>query len=334
MVIVCYPGKFKFVSSSLCSWHVMASLGSICRSIRPATHRKRTSFAPRRLASTVFAPRRTRRLALDSVDSSLLDSDPAEPVHLVAGPSERAGPGLLTALREHGRDAVVDVEVGRYDKHGFERPQVPLVAYLDLLADGRAHVKSQPVHLAQWRAFDDLPHLGALFPLPNLLAPSVSSGIADIYQTSLFVGPSGSITPLHRDPYENVFEIAETSKGATKHFCLFPPACSSVLAPPHGSTSDVADLSLVDDVEGIVRLESGSLDESGLARLARDSQATTLAKGDILLLPRGWWHRVQNVGPPGSIVAGIARWWLMRAARPPRDGVSNNFSPQSPCFGL
>jgi Cupin-like domain len=265
----------------------------------------------------VFTPRRTRRLALDSVQGSLLDHAPPEPLHLVAGQTEQEGPGLLSALRGHGRDTVVNVEVGRYDKHGFDRPQVPLVAYLDLLVQGRAYVNSQPVHLAQWRAFDDLPALGNLFPPPNFLSP-----LADIYQTSLFVGPSGAVTPLHSDPYENVFEIAEASQGATKHFCLFPPACSSVLAPPRGNTSKVVEISLVDVVESTVRLESGSLDESEVARLARDSQVALLARGDILVLPRRWFHRVQNCGLPTSVVAGIARWWLLRAAPPTSDAIS------------
>jgi hypothetical protein len=303
----------------------MTLLLPACRSTLLRKKARQAAFGQCREASTTFVPQPISRLALAGNRASLDNFE--NPLHLSAHGSRRVDQRLTSTLRDHANDAIVDVEVGRYDKPGFDHVQVPLASYLDLLTQGNAFVGSQPVHLAQWRAFDVIPTLATLFAAPDPLSALVSSKRADIYQTSLFVGPNGAVTPLHRDPYENIFVVAEASEDSAKHVLLFPPACDAMLAPARGSTSKTVDVYLSDVVKGAARLESDTLNETELAELAKSGLAAELAQGDMLILPRGWWHRIENVGSSRSYVAGMAWWWLMRTAGP---GSDRHCTPSTP----
>ncbi|KAI0635213.1 Clavaminate synthase-like protein [Trametes polyzona] len=245
---------------------------------------------------------------------------------------------LLSTLRAAG-DRLVEVEVGRYDKVGESgRVEVPLRVYLDWLAasEGGAGERMQ-LYLAQWRARDEVPGLADVVKTPELLAPLLESQAVDLYQTSFFVGPSTTVTPLHYDPYFNLYNVYASSDPDmhAKHFVLLPPTLSEYLSRGDGSvlrnTSPV-DLHLRRDpasapdasYEVAIDPRTAPLRTREAMEYTGAALSCVLREGDTLFVPRRWWHRVENVrlretsttalgadGPRGW-TAGVGWWFLPR----------------------
>ncbi|EIW55671.1 Clavaminate synthase-like protein [Trametes versicolor FP-101664 SS1] len=242
---------------------------------------------------------------------------------------------LLGTLRAAG-DRLVEVEVGRYDKATTDslgtggRVDAPLSVYLEWLtgAQGAGAVEGErmQLYLAQWRARDEVPGLAEVVQVPSLLDPLLENHVVDLYQSSFFIGPSSTITPLHYDPYFNLYNVYASSDPSVhaKHFVLLPPDLSESLSRADGSvlrnTSPVdlhlrADSSenafdvLIDPSTAPVNTRE-ALSESGGA------MSCVLREGDTLFVPRKWWHRVENVrlqdtATPGW-TAGVGWWFLPR----------------------
>ncbi|KAI0826571.1 hypothetical protein BC628DRAFT_1319774 [Trametes gibbosa] len=225
---------------------------------------------------------------------------------------------LLRTLRA-AKDRLVEVEVGRYDKvGGGGRMEVPLGVYLDWLSgdqdaggsgeEGNADGRMQ-LYLAQWRARDEIPGLEDEVKAPSLLAPLLESQAVDLYQTSFFVGPSDTVTPLHYDPYYNLYNVHASSDPVihAKHFVLLPPALSAHLARSDGSVLSV--LRNTSPIELHLRRDASqdsfaiAIDPStaplrateALARTDAGAMSCVLRERDTLFVPRRWWHRVEAV---------------------------------------
>ncbi|KAI0664867.1 hypothetical protein C8Q70DRAFT_1049069 [Cubamyces menziesii] len=258
---------------------------------------------------------------------------------------------LLRTLREAGGDRLVEVEVGRYDRTagGLNRIEVPLSMYLKwLTAERRPQAtggsnEDMQLYLAQWRARDEVPGLAQIVKTPSLLEPLLENQSVDLYQTSFFIGPSAMVTPLHHDPYFNLYNLYASSDPSVhaKHFVLFPPTLSEYLAraekghimrntslvdlrvharsPPKGN-SFVEDAFVISmDPDSAPSRTRDALLESGVA------WSCVLREGDTLFVPRRWWHQVENVmlpqdnagatptttGPAGW-TAGVGWWFLPR----------------------
>ncbi|CAL1710851.1 unnamed protein product [Somion occarium] len=119
---------------------------------------------------------------------------------------------LLKNLRQ-GADRIVDVEYGRYDHAAsgvFDRVPMRLQDYLDWLEDNTREsgsISGRQIYLAQWRAGDEIEAIRDTLKPPPMLTPLLKENLADMYQTSFFIGPTGAVTPLHYDPYVNLFHL-------------------------------------------------------------------------------------------------------------------------------
>ncbi|KAI0777720.1 hypothetical protein BD413DRAFT_466972 [Trametes elegans] len=261
----------------------------------------------------------------------------------------RAG-ALLRTLRAAG-ERVVEVEVGRYDKAAeSNRIEAPLGVYLEWLTRGGRGAGEEErlqLYLAQWRARDEVPGLAELVKTPALLEPLLESRAVDLYQTSFFIGPSGMVTPLHYDPYCNLYTMHASSDPFVhaKHFVLLPPtpALSQALA-----RADRSVLRNTSPLELHLRPRPG--DPAGSFAVAMDPASApvhtrdavresgaalscVVREGDTLFVPRRWWHRVENVAlrpevpdAGGDRAAAAARaevgwtagvgWWFLPRGPP------------------
>ncbi|KAI0371995.1 Clavaminate synthase-like protein [Pilatotrama ljubarskyi] len=249
-----------------------------------------------------------------------------------SGTLSRAAEGLLRTLRAAG-DRLVEVEVGRYDRAAdFGRVEVPLNVYLDWLTaspveKGKEAAEMQ-LYLAQWRARDEVPGLAEVVSAPSLLAPLIEEGAVDLYQTSFFIGLSATVTPLHYDPYFNLYNVYASSEPSVhaKHFVLLPPTLSDCLSRADGSvlrnTSPV-ELHLLkgQSVENFDIAVDPSTPLRTTEALAESDSAMScvLREGDTLFVPRRWWHRVENVklqdvasSTASGWTAGVGWWFLPR----------------------
>jgi lysine-specific demethylase 8 len=154
----------------------------------------------------------------------------------------------------------------------YSRTHVPLaavIAYLSLPRKARRKVGR--VYLAQTDLFDAIPELKEDLPTPELFGTDL-----ELYRTAAWLGASDTITPIHRDPYHNLF----CQVVGRKNFIIFAPGAAPRLHlfsdPTRRNTSQIDNLE--DPRWGLADVPSyqGAVDE-----------------GDALYLPKGWFHRVE-----------------------------------------
>jgi lysine-specific demethylase 8 len=197
----------------------------------------------------------------------------------------------------------VPVEVGGdYLDPRMERLEMPLGAYLTYLeglGDDEAPPREQLAYAAQAMlpaslAADVEPpaFCGAFTGRPARGQAGAARG--EVYAIMGWVGPKGTVTPLHRDPYHNCF--AQVT--GRKRVRLFHPAHEPALYP---IASD-----------GPTRLNSSPIDAESpdLARFPTFANAVgptvDLGPGDLLYVPKRWWHHVRSLSKSVS----VSVWWL------------------------
>ena len=97
----------------------------------------------------------------------------------------------------------------------------------------------------------------------------------------MWLGPKGTITPLHRDWSDNLF----VQLIGCKRFVLFSPADAPALYVQRGAPTH--EWSLVD-------IEHPDLERYGLFRDARPLSCV-VGPGEMLLIPGGWFHHVRSL---------------------------------------
>lgn len=111
--------------------------------------------------------------------------------------------------------------------------------------------------------------------LDDVVPPPFMSALITNVAASLWIGPRGTVTPLHHDNCNILFcQIV-----GRKRFRLVPPTESRLLEQPRGFYADPERVS--DDA--IEHLE------------------VTLEPGTCLFLPMGWWHDVRSLDTSMSI---------------------------------
>lgn len=115
----------------------------------------------------------------------------------------------------------------------------------------------------------------------------------------MFFGPRGTVTPLHYDPYENMF----CQVVGCKHIRLYSPAEASRMYPRaagdalrNNSTIQPEDI-LEGEAAGVYGGQTGSFPAFVEAKYVE----VVLCPGDMLYLPRGWWHFVKSLSTSISV---------------------------------
>ena len=138
------------------------------------------------------------------------------------------------------------------------------------------------------------------------------------------------VTPLHYDPYINLFRLQASSAPYkyAKHVLLLPPSSSPLVkgsdTQRHQHNTSTLDFHLhPDESHGSPRFRiAASLGASGTSEardvIERDAVTCILQENETLYIPRGWWHRVENVAlqdmsdKHGGWTAGLSYWFLPR----------------------
>jgi hypothetical protein len=183
------------------------------------------------------------------------------------------------ALRERFGALPVRARVGDYINTAFAPDRamrdMSLLAYLDLAASG-AHELPPYVGNLELRALNALCHWPGYF---DKMGPP-----------RFWLGPSGTVTPLHCDYDDNVF----AQIWGSKRIFLAPPHHDEFLYPHEanailfGSPFDP---------------EAPDFDRFPLARQAALVECTVQA-GELLYVPAGWYHQVRSL----SFSLSANRW--------------------------
>ena len=225
----------------------------------------------------------------------------------------------LDYLKAAAGDRLVPVET--YDKkdaaqtyltESWQQEVMPLGEYIaDFFKRGEQGESDRRGYLAQHQLFDQIPTLRDDIATPAFCvptaedtnAPSACENAATPI-VSAWLGPGGTVSPLHNDPYHNllaqvvgrkyvrVYEVGETAR-------LYPregPLCNNSL----------------------VNLDDGDWEKFPRAKEAPFSQCV-LEAGEVLYIPKLAWHYVRGLEPSFS----VSFWWGAKMALAKKAGEDN-----------
>lgn len=151
----------------------------------------------------------------------------------------------------------------------------------------------------------------------------------------IWLGPAGTISPAHTDPHHNLlaqvvgrkyvrlFAPSQTpllypmTRGDVGHDMHEPAAAAAGPVDPAFAAVDMGNTSRVDVgfALALAAPRAGHDDERAAAKAAHDARYPDAARaayveallepGDVLFVPRGWWHYVRSV----DVSASVSFWW-------------------------
>lgn len=192
--------------------------------------------------------------------------------------------------------AVCHVEIGggNYSRSSDQRAEIRLGDYLGYLrlfeerygrSGGTPPPNDDLVYLAQ---NDLVKGLDLDFDLPSLVS---KLGEGKLYSVMMWIGPYGCSSPLHFDPLDN----ALMQFVGVKKVLLFPPE-ATVYAGEDGNQSNTSPINFEEPLD---------LVKFPLLATLPPPIACTLTPGDLLYIPRRWWHQVRTIETSLSVNA----WW-------------------------
>ncbi|KAK7689367.1 hypothetical protein QCA50_007158 [Cerrena zonata] len=336
------------VSHAGCSRSVTALTRSHGRTRIPPAPPFRRGFHSIDHKSVITFPETTNPTSLSSF-RRLVDAPDAVPL-LFRSPSpakeQLSRAKQLTDVLKQSGDTLVEVEHGRYDQAAtgsFDRVEMPLGYYVNWLESNESDgglVGGKQLYLAQWRPGEVSNNaLKRLIRKPTVLSALDQECTIDSYGNNFFIGPTGAVTPLHYDPYINLFHLQASSlpKRFAKHVTLFPPSVSHLLRRETNTTlrnTSPHELTLRHTPTGDfdIHLEPDLPNES-IQELSNRALSCLVREGDTLLIPKRWWHRVENVdlapdpaGSNGEMRVGwtaAVSWWFLLSDLEPQEHYIN-----------
>jgi hypothetical protein len=142
-------------------------------------------------------------------------------------------------------------------------------------------------------------------PASRLGLPSVPP--VDEPQKNIWLGPKGTRTPLHTDPYHNIF----CQVVGYKYVRLYPPAATESVYP-RGDDENGINESNTSQVE--IRLDRGRQegnvavedpDSFPLFMAQKNYYEVVVGPGECLYIPAGWWHYIESLTASYS----VSFWW-------------------------
>lgn len=208
--------------------------------------------------------------------------DPTEPIVMRGAASLwPAAAWTFAGLAERVGAAVVPIHTGRW------RP-----SSLGVTRDGPTKRRSARCYLTELASGMPQGYLAGaelLRAVPSLRDdlgfPDVGLFSADV----IWIGPSGTATPVHYDMATNLY----AQLVGRKRWRLWRP--DRVLKPRFGGLGGFA----------MSKLDAGR----GPDACGEPDRDLILDAGDVLILPRGWWHRVDTL----TDAIAVNRWWRFTA---------------------
>jgi lysine-specific demethylase 8 len=141
-------------------------------------------------------------------------------------------------------------------------------------------------------------------PASRLDLPAVPP--VDEPQKNIWLGPKGTRTPLHTDPYHNIF----CQVVGHKYVRLYPPEATETVYP-RGEDENGINESNTSSVE--IKLDHRQANnvavqdaESFPLFLAQTNyHEVVVGPGECLYIPAGWWHYIESLTPSSS----VSFWW-------------------------
>nr|XP_029713314.1 bifunctional peptidase and arginyl-hydroxylase JMJD5-like isoform X3 [Aedes albopictus] len=185
-------------------------------------------------------------------------------------------------------ERTVPVEIG--SQYSSEDWSQRLVRFKDFIVDNLnpegkdddSDNENRRAYLAQHELFDQIPELRKDIHVPDYI------GRTDVNpRIKAWLGPKGTISPLHTDPSHNLL----CQVFGSKTIILASPEDTPNLYPHEHFI--LANTSRVD-------MKNIDYDQFPLVRAVR-LRRLELRRGEVLYIPPGWWHYVESLAPSFSV---------------------------------
>lgn len=198
--------------------------------------------------------------------------------------AERFGHVLVTAGRTHNGTLQTS------ERRGIPQVELPLVEYIDMLRAGKPELYLlSPVE-------ERLPEL-----LKDLRPPTIQRN-ATWHSTRLWLGPSGTCSPLHHDFPDNLY----VQVFGRKRLILIDRRHKRAVYP-RAPWSGLPNFS---------RVDAEHPNDPRFPRFARVPRMICVVEpGEVLYIPRLWWHHVRALEMSVSINLWFASGWQGVVAR-------------------
>lgn len=149
------------------------------------------------------------------------------------------------------------------------------------------------------------------FSAPPEITPASRLGLppvppVDEPQKNVWLGPKGTRTPLHTDPYHNIF----CQVLGYKYVRLYPPHATKSVYPRgvdengiNESNTSRVDLRLDRSKPGYVSIDGR--EAFPLFVMQTDYLEVMVGPGECLYIPAGWWHYIESLTASYS----VSFWW-------------------------
>lgn len=225
-------------------------------------------------------------------------------------------PSYLLHLALGGRRCV-PVEIGETYTHADWRQEIlPLRTFLQTYL-----LPSSPLeigYLGQHNLFHQIPALlhdirtpdycytspPEITPTSRLNLPPVPP--VDEPQKNIWLGPKGTRTPLHTDPYHNIF----CQVVGYKYVRLYPPEATESVYPrgidDNGiNESNTAEVEIRFDPERRGNVSFEEEERFPMFGVNVEYREVIVGPGECLYIPVGWWHYIEAL----SVSCSVSFWW-------------------------
>jgi len=236
-----------------------------------------------------------RFATLDAFDFSEQISDRPHPIVISSAIAhwpalQRWTPSYLMSKSLGGR-RLVPIEVGESYIHDDWAPQ--FISIKKFLSDYifSPTPRAKIGYLAQFNLLEHIRSLQTDIIVPDYCYVDIPGheSLAKIW-TNAWLGPAGTVSPIHRDPYHNI--LAQVI--GYKYVRTYSPNQESKLYPPKPKDGL--------NMNNTSAVNVGTPDEENypLFNSARYSEAL-LSPGDVIYIPKGWWHYVKSLSVSWSV---------------------------------